>query len=140
MYHYRKTRTAYRKHNANDVKLEECTFCRDQSDKIVKENDTMYVIPNRVSYDMFESMRVLDHLMVIPKKHHESMATFDDAEKIDAMKIMGEYEALGYNVYARAKDSVSRSVKHQHTHLIKLDNKPSNLVIYARKPYIMIAK
>lgn len=100
----------------------------------------MYVIPNRVSYDMFESMRVVDHLMVIPKKHHESMATFDDAEKIDAMKIIGEYEALGYNIYARAKDSISRSVKHQHTHLLKLDNKPSNLVIYARKPYFMIAK
>jgi diadenosine tetraphosphate (Ap4A) HIT family hydrolase len=140
MYHYRKTRLTYSKHNANDVKLQECNFCRDQSDKIVKENDTMYVIPNRVSYDMFESMRVLDHLMVIPKKHHETMATFDDNEMRDAMKIMGEYEAQGYNVYARGMGSVSRSVKHQHTHLLKLDNKPSNLVIYARKPYFMIAK
>ena len=140
MYHYRKTRITYRKHNANDVKLQECNFCRDQGDSIIKENDTMYVIPNRVSYDVFESMRVLDHLMVIPKKHHETIATFSDEEKIDAMRLMGKYEAQGYSVYGRGMGSVSRSVKHQHTHLLKLDNKPSSLVIYARKPYFMIAK
>ena len=140
MYHYRKTRTTYNKHNKADVTLQECTFCRDQGDNVIAENDTMYVIPNRVSYDVFESMHVIDHLMVIPKKHHETMATFDDAEKLDAMRIMGEYEAQGYSVYGRGKGSASRSVKHQHTHLLKLDNKPSSLVIYARKPYFMIAK
>jgi hypothetical protein len=140
MYHYRKTRINYRKHNKADVALVECGFCQDQSNKIIKQNDTMYVIPNRVSYDVFESMRVLDHLMVIPKKHHETMATFSDKEKLDAMNIMGEYEAQGYSVYGRGKGSASRSVKHQHTHLLKMDNKPSNIVFYARKPYFMIAK
>lgn len=139
MLHYRKTKTKYKKHNAADRMHGECTFCRDGTlEKIVYENKTMFVIPNRVSYDMFEGRKVTDHVMVIPKAHHESFGAFNDQEKIDAMTIIADYEARGYNVYARGVDSPSRSVKHQHTHLIKLVDKSSNLIIYARKPYVLV--
>jgi diadenosine tetraphosphate (Ap4A) HIT family hydrolase len=117
----------------------ECTFCReDTQTSVLRQADTMFVIPNRVSYDMFEGRKVIDHVMVIPKRHLESIELFNDTEKIEAMSIIGEYEARGYNVYARGVGSVSRSVKHQHTHLIKLTDKPSRLIIYARKPYILL--
>jgi diadenosine tetraphosphate (Ap4A) HIT family hydrolase len=78
--------------------------------------------------------------MVIPKRHAETLAEFTDQEKIDQMTIAGEYEAKGFNVYARGVGSVSRTVKHQHTHLIKLVNKRSNFVLFARKPYFLIDK
>jgi hypothetical protein len=138
MYHYRKTRQTYRKLNAGDNTQGECNFClKTTYEAAIFQNHSMYVIPNRVSYDMFEGMKVLDHLMVIPKAHHDTMATFSDAEKIDAMNIISHYEARGYSVYARAVGSVTRSVRHQHTHLIKLSDKPSRVIIFARKPYFL---
>jgi diadenosine tetraphosphate (Ap4A) HIT family hydrolase len=76
--------------------------------------------------------------MVIPKQHHESLQAFNEAEKLDVMAVIGDYESRGYNVYARGVGSISRSVKHQHTHLIKMADKPSNLIIYARKPYLLV--
>jgi hypothetical protein len=138
MLHYRKTISVYRGHNKADTKKDICTFCsEDNIPRITDQNKTMFVIPNRVSYDMFEGRRVVDHLMVIPKRHAETVAEFSDQEKIDQMTIIGEYEAKGYNVYARGVGSVTRSVKHQHTHLIKLIDKRSKAVIYLKKPYVL---
>jgi hypothetical protein len=139
MYHYRKTKLAYGKHNAADKVAGDCSFCRPNSlQAAVHTEGTMFIIPNRVAYDTFEGRKVIDHLMVIPIAHHETMATFSDAEKMDAMNVICRYEALGYNLYTRGVGSTSRSVKHQHTHLIKLVDKPSNLIIYARKPYLLL--
>jgi diadenosine tetraphosphate (Ap4A) HIT family hydrolase len=139
MLHYRKTKISYKKHNAIDRTRTDCTFCRDETQgRVVYENTTMFVIPNRVSYDMFEGRKVTDHVMVIPKLHHESFSAFNDQEKIDVMTIIADYESRGYNVYARGVGSPSRSVKHQHTHLIKLVEKPSSVVIFARKPYFLL--
>lgn len=142
MYHYRKTRKTYARHNSADKKSKaECSFpfCNPNSRQPVREeNETMYIIDNRVSYDVFEGRRVADHLMVIPKRHVETMASFTDQEKLDHMTLLGRYESAGYNVYARGVGSVSRSVKHQHTHLIKLTDKQPRAVIYAKKPYVLI--
>jgi ATP adenylyltransferase len=139
MEHYRKTRKNYAKHNSADKMRTVCTFCNeDNKSRIIEENDTMFVVANRVSYDMFEGRKVIDHLMVIPKRHVETVMEFTDQEKLDQMNIAGEYEAKGYNVYARGVGSVTRSVKHQHTHLIKLVDKKSKLVIYSRKPHFLI--
>lgn len=139
MLHYRKTIQEYRAHNKADSTKLVCTFCNELSGtRIMGENETMFILPNRVSYDMFEGRKVVDHLMVIPKRHIETIAEFSDQEKIDQMTVIGEHEAKGYNVYMRGVGTVSRSVKHQHTHLIKLVDKKSNAVVYLRKPYILI--
>lgn len=139
MLHYRKTKMTYKKHNDADAIHQECGFCQAEThERILQQNDTMFVIPNRVSYDMFEGRKVTDHVMVIPKRHHEDIQSFNDKEKIDSMTIIGDYESRGYNIYARGVGSISRSVKHQHTHLIKLTDKPSRLIIYTRKPYILL--
>lgn len=139
MHHYRKTRTVYSKHHITDAQQNVCNFCRpDMKEQVLFENKTMYVVANRVAYDMFEDRKVTDHLMVIPKKHHDSIQTFNNEEKCDAMDVIGEYEANGYSVYARGLGSPTRSVKHQHTHLIKLVDRPSRIIVYARKPYVLL--
>jgi len=140
MYHFRKTRKHYTKLNKADKHLDGCTFCTGLSVNIIAESETMVVVPNRVSYDVFEGRRVLEHLMIIPKRHVESIHHFTKQEKMDMVDFAGEYEAIGYNVYARGAGSVTRSVNHQHTHLIKLDNKKRKLIFYLRKPYILINK
>lgn len=98
----------------------------------------MFVIPNRVSYDIFEGRRVEDHLMIIPKRHLTSFDQFTDEEVLEMMRTTAEYEKNGYNVYARGWGNVSRSVKHQHTHLIKTDSKLTRAIFYTRKPYFLI--
>jgi diadenosine tetraphosphate (Ap4A) HIT family hydrolase len=131
--------------NAGDRKLAGCTFCHEyagEKPNVVAENTTMFVIPNRVSYDMFEGQRVIDHVMVIPKRHAESIGEFSPEEMVDQMTIVAEYEKRGYDVYARGVGSVARSVKHQHTHLIKCDNvhKHPRFLLFINKPYTLIVK
>lgn len=139
MYHYRKTQKNYASKNASDKKQNVCNFCAEKIKKeVIRQNDTMYVVPNRVPYDIFEGRKVLDHLMVIPKKHHTTVQTFSYEEKADMMTIAGEYEAQGYDVYARGATSVGRSVAHQHTHLIRMVDKKPNVIIYTRKPYVLL--
>lgn len=110
----------------------------DPTQPIIEEDGTMYIMENRTSYDVFEGRRVLDHLMVIPKRHVEMVTDFTDQEKLDHMNIIGRYEKEGYNVYARGVGSVTRSVKHQHTHLIKLSDKLPKGTLYIRKPYFLM--
>jgi diadenosine tetraphosphate (Ap4A) HIT family hydrolase len=138
MHHYRKTIKQYQAFNQSDKAAMGCTFCREvNGPKVRYETATMFIIPNRVKYDMFEGRRVFDHLMVIPKRHLGSIDDFTNQEKIEQMTIAGEYEAEGYNVYARGKGSVSRSVDHQHTHLIKLSDKKPSFIFFAEKPHIL---
>lgn len=139
MHHYRSTRKNYIKHNANDNIADGCTFCNEVGgSRIVEEATTMYVIPNRISYDMFEGLPVIDHRMVIPMRHIESIADFTKQEQSDFMKIVGTYEKEGYSIYARGSDNVNRSVRHQHTHLIRLGKKKPTLVLHIRKPHILL--
>lgn len=139
MYHYRKTRKSYKTLNANDTTKPVCTLCdEDNKPRIIKENSSMILLPNRVSYDIFEGMRVVEHLMIVPKRHIEHMKDFTDQEKMDFMSLAGEFEAKGYNVYARGAKSATRSVAHQHTHLIKADNKKARSIVYIAKPYFLI--
>lgn len=138
MHHYRKTIKRYYALNEGDKAADGCTFCREVGGpKVLYETATMFIIPNRVKYDMFEGRRVVDHLMVIPKRHLGSIDDFTDQEKLDKMTIAGEYETKGYNIYARGKGSVSRSVEHQHTHLIKLSDKKPSVIVFAEKPRIL---
>lgn len=98
----------------------------------------MVVVPNRVSYDVFEGRTVTEHQMIIPRRHLELLEDFTDEEALEMFRLTAKYEQLGYNVYARGKDSVTRSVKHQHTHLIKTTNKVNEFLFYIRRPYFLI--
>ena len=144
MRHYRKTLKTYAKKNEHDKALANCTFCHEYETKkrVIAENDTMFVIPNRVKYDMFEGQGVVDHLMVLPKRHAESIGEFTEKEKIDHLNIVAEYETKGYDTYARGVGNVARTVKHQHTHLIKGDNKQKwpRFLLFMSKPYFLIYK
>jgi diadenosine tetraphosphate (Ap4A) HIT family hydrolase len=140
MYHYRKTRQKYARHNSGDKKLDVCTFCNEVKLKknIIEEGKTMFIINNRVFYDIFEGRKVLDHRMIIPKRHVESFEDFTGEEALEMLQTSARYEKDGYNVYARGVGSIGRTVKHQHTHLIKTDNKPAKAFVYIRKPHYMI--
>lgn len=139
MLHYRKTKVKYNSHRKADKKVQACGFCdAEVSERHVLETQTVMVIPNRISYDMFEGRRVTEHLMVIPKQHRESFVDFTQQEQLETMQVIAKYETEGYNIYARGVGSISRSMKHQHTHLIKLSQQSSRAIFFIKRPYFLL--
>ena len=132
MYHFRKTRNKY----AGYPKPAVCPFCDEAelAKSKVSETEHAYVMKNRTFYDVWELSRVVDHLMVVPKRHVGSLSELTDAEKAEIMTVIGQYESTDYNVYARAVANKRRSVKHQHTHLIKTNHKMAWFFLHIRKP------
>lgn len=136
MYHYRKTRKVYK----SFPKHPECEFCDYENIKpsLVEETDHARIIKNRVFYDVWELRNVTEHLMVIPKRHAAKLADLNPDEKLDIMNVIARYEADEYNIYAREPASISRSVAHQHTHLIKTGKKLGRALFFTHKPYFFI--
>lgn len=60
---------------------------------------------------------VIDHLMIIPKRHIGKLADFSDEAKLEYIALLEGYEAKGYNIYTRSPLSTTRSVYHYHTPL-----------------------
>lgn len=116
-----------------------CAFCRlEKGRRIIEQTEHVVVIPNKYPYDIWEYRDVEDHLMIVPKRHAKSLHELTAAEQQDVMELMARYEQQGYDVYARATGSRTRSVPdHQHTHLIKTAGKPGRASLYIRKPYIL---
>lgn len=75
--------------------------------------------------------------MVIPKRHVNSLGDLSAEERADIMATLGKYERQNYNIYARAPGNASRSVPHQHTHLIKISNRFNKGVFFWQRPYIL---
>lgn len=122
IHHYRKTSKGYTKALKSDRKMGECPFCIDRfsQEPDVGSYKTMRVVNNRTKYDIFDAAPVTDHLMVVPLKHHKTISTFSDAERKDWFSAVAEYEQQGYHIFSRGQATVSRSVEHVHTHLIKI--------------------
>lgn len=138
-YHYRKAHKTYRKLNKTTKQRGICTFCDPANQpNIIYETDHSFILPNRTPYNIWELHNVIDHLLVMPKRHVHSLSELDEVELADIMKILAKYEGDGYNVYARAKGSIRRSVYHQHTHLIKIDPKEPRISFFMRKPWLLI--
>ena len=100
-----------------------CPFCEiDQNlNEIIEENTTMRVLTNAFKYELWDNCIVLDHLMVVPKRHTDSLGGFNFDESMDYIELLEKYDRLGYSVYGRASTNKQKSVAHQHTHLFKLD-------------------
>lgn len=141
MHHFRKTWQTYQTHQKADRLRDDCTLCIERNlDTVMHMGETMYIVKNRVQYDMFEGRRVEDHLLVMPKLHKESLLEFTASEQQEMMDIISDYESKGYGFYGRGVGSLTRSVKHQHTHLIKLAAKRPKFIIVVNKPYVVLTK
>lgn len=120
MYHYRKTYKRYK----NIPKTQECPFClpAEQADRVNNQGQYSLIIENIVAYDLWEGLPVLEHLLLIPKRHVKNLGDLTELEAAEIMKIVSQYQTRGYNIYSRSYKSLMGSVEHQHTHLIKTDN------------------
>ena len=119
----------------------DCPFCDPTTvAHAVSANEFVYVVPNLTKYDLWELHDVEEHLMIIPRRHVETLEELSKDERLAVMDEAALYEAKGYNVYARGSGFIKRSVKHQHTHLIKVSNKRPKMALMITKPYFFAKK
>lgn len=140
MYRSRKTVKAYHKKGSGrptGSSEEQCPYCHLDDRPILVDGSTMRIFPNKFPYEYWDNRGVVEHLLLVPKRHVESVDHLTDVEKAEAINLMADYEAAGYSVYWRNQANTARSVPHQHTHLLKLNNESPNFVFYLKKPYLV---
>ena len=136
----RREEKKYVRYQKHEPKSTSCVFCdfNNTDDQFIKETKSFKIVKNRFAYSYWDNQGVLDHLMLIPKRHVDTFNDFTSQEAIEFVDILGSYESQGYDNASRAPLSTERTVVHQHTHLIKLDRKAKKLVLYLKKPLIRI--
>jgi len=137
MHHFRSTRKKYEAQiTTNNKKM--CPFCDPETrSKTIRDFENFYIVKNIVKYDLWELHNVVEHLLLVPKRHAENMCALSDKERLEMITIIAKYESDGYNIYARGVKSERRSVLHQHTHLIKTQGRQAYISLFSRKPYFL---
>ncbi|HVX24656.1 MAG TPA: hypothetical protein VG992_04955 [Candidatus Saccharimonadales bacterium] len=135
----RKEYLKYERHLAT-VQPGLCAFCAIEagSDQLIKETKHFKIIYNIFPYSLWDGQRVVEHLMVAPQTHTDTLSALNDKQKAEYVDILQEYESNGYNIYARAPVSKIKSIAHQHTHLIKTEGAARRFLLLLRKPYFRI--
>lgn len=130
----------YRRHRSA-TRGETCAFCviGKSDDQLVRWGKHFKVIKNIFPYSIWDGQGVADHLMLVPKQHTDTLADLPPEAAAEYVRLVGEYEQQGYNVYARAPSSTIKSVLHQHTHFIKPLPGQKRFVFMLKKPYIRIS-
>lgn len=138
MYRKRKTRAAYQpEKNMTNLRSgsADCPFCKPMQKLIIEKSAKAMVLKNIFSYQYWEFMDVVEHLLVVPKRHVEMLSELDDSELLAVSKLTAKYEKKGFNIYAREPKNTMKSVPHQHSHLLKISNKKAKFGLYSKKPY-----
>lgn len=114
-----------------------CDFCDFTVDSVQVEQEYEYfwLVRNMFSYDLWDNLDVLDHLMVVPKDHIESIGLLPQEALLEYAQIIAKFESDDYSLYARSMKNVSKTIPHQHTHLLKLGKEHKKVSVFIKKPY-----
>ncbi len=117
-----------------------CAFCNINiaSPQLVRLTENFKIIRNIFPYSLWDSQPVEDHLLLVPKRHTDTLAAVSPLGAQEFVRLISGYEAAGYNIYARAPGSDMKTIIHQHTHLIKLQSHKIRGLIYLHKPHIRL--
>ncbi len=131
----------YRKHQKKNLVVS-CSFCEidEGHEQFVEGLRFFKIIKNRYPYTFWDGQDVIEHLMLVPRKHADQLAFASDEEKLEYVDTLSRYEKNGYNIYARAPQSIMKSITHQHTHFIKPGGPIRRFVLAIRKPLIRIIR
>ena len=119
-----------------------CDFCHfaDMPQQVAEEYPLFWVVINKFPYAVWDGCRVLEHLLISPKRHVTSISEYDASEKTAYMEIVADYEKRGYCLYSRPHGGITKSVPHQHTHFIKIENKRITKLVYSHSPHVLLYK
>lgn len=98
-----------------------CVFCNhlDHHCDIIATYKAFFLVRNRFPYVHWSSQKVKTHLMIIPKRHVLSLSELTPTEVDEWAALCAEFEGKDHTILSRSPGDSSRSVAHQHTHLIK---------------------
>lgn len=138
----KKEEVRYAKHRKEVHSKTKCIFCdyTNKDESFISETKSFKIIKNLFPYTHWDGQGVLDHIMIVPKKHTDSLGDLSSHEAIEYVNLISSYEKRGYSVYSRPPSSTRKTVVHQHTHLIELDDQTKKFVFFLRKPFIRIVK
>ena len=131
----------YRKHQ-RQTNTATCSFCTVDAgdDQFVRSTAYFKIIRNKFPYDFWDGQGIADHLMIVPRRHTTDLSEMEDKEKIEYFDLISEYEKRGYSFFARSPTTITKSIPHQHTHLIKSDRQLKSFVLLLKKPLIRILR
>lgn len=139
-----KCEKAYREIKKTRTKSTGCVFCslgdESRKDEIITDHKYFWLVKNIFAYDIWDDQGVIDHIMLVPKRHFESIGEMNNDERLEYATIIGDHDNNGYSSYARSSKNGIKSVPHQHTHLIKLDKNELTFLFYSKNPYILYKK
>jgi ATP adenylyltransferase len=134
-----RSRARHRDYLAHMASLaqEKCDFChfRNTHSQVVEEYPLFWKVKNIFAYDTWDGCRVNEHLMLVPKRHVTSLSELDEIEKSQYVDLVASAEDDGYNIFSRASAASTKSVPHQHTHLIKYEPRQLKVLLYLRYPH-----
>lgn len=136
----RKETKQYAEHR-REVHMRGCIFCALEpgDEQFLTETNSFKLIRNIFPYSIWDSQRVADHLLVVPKQHTDTLSDLTPLQAQEFVQLISGYEKQGYNVYARAPGTATKTVTHQHTHLIKPRGKQLRFLVYALRPHFRIS-
>ena len=134
----RNVELAYIKHSKTSASLD-CPFCNpDQPSEKYTDFEHFRVVENRFPYAIWDDQHVLKHLMLVPKRHVDKISDFTAIEAKEFSELIGRYSSQGFSIYARAHSNTSKTIVHQHTHLLLMDNEKLTSTFWVKKPYILL--
>lgn len=138
----RKQEKEYFRYKRTHAHKKGCDFCViDKSfEHFVRETKSFKVIKNIFPYSAWDDQDVVEHLLVVPKRHVVTLDELSGPEAIEYIGIIASYESKGYNVYLRAPQSSIKSVPHQHAHFIKPGKRTHKVMFVLRRPYLRIVR
>lgn len=138
----RKQEKQYGKYKKHFAHKKGCDFCViDASyDQLISETKSFKILKNIFPYSSWDDQSVEEHLLIVPKRHIDTIGDLTAPEAVEYIDLLASYESRGYNVYMRAPQSTVKSVAHQHTHFIRPTGRIHRLMFMLSKPYIHFAK
>lgn len=100
-----------------------CLFCHteESGNPIIEFSQNFIVMKNRFPYRYFENRPVIDHLLLVPRRHISSLSEFSNVEAEEFLAVAKLYDEAGYTLFNRSISHKGRSVWHQHAHFIKVE-------------------
>lgn len=105
----------YQRHQSD-----ECPFCVLGDREIIESSAHFVILRALFPYKEWDGRVVREHLMLVPKRHVTAFDQFTSDEAMEVLAVISRYEASGFSIYARAPRDTTRSITHQHTHLLLL--------------------
>ena len=95
-----------------------CPFCATDEREVIEEVTAIQVVRNDFPYDYFDGKHVVQHLMIVPRRHIGLLQDFQPDEEHEYWQLMTRYHKNGYSSFTRSAIDTARSVPdHLHTHL-----------------------